>query len=243
MTEFVGRTGALRLYSYPENRRAAALGLFARNFATGPKGDTAVEGEGVLIPWNSIDALSFTTPFTIAAGGITVSIPGDVTGSFSNGDTIDLIPSTPAALPAIPRVISSVPAFALGFTTFDLNALLNGSTTAGTLGTATNVPITPRSTGVVRISGVIVVQNTTGGPASEVEAFIQIDGTPLNPPAIIAVAPLADDQTAEIPFLAEVTLTVGVTANVSILVASDVAVDILADSSAIDLQEVSVATG
>ncbi len=237
MSEFVGRTGAQRLYSYPENRRAAALGLFARNFATGPKISTEA-GEDVLLPWNLIDALSIT--FTVAAGGITVSIPGDVTTAFTNGDAVEIIPTAPSAGPAVTRTVSSVPAFALGFTTFDLDSPIDLVTTAGVIGSFTNVPITPRVTGVVRILGVVTFGNGSGSPSDGAEIEILVNGVSVGE---FNVAPLADDQIAEVTFLAQVTLPVGVTANVSIIVQSDGFPDILAGSSAIELQEVAVSTG
>lgn len=55
MTEFVGRTGSMRVYSYPETRRGgSAPEALARNFATGTKGAFDV-GAGIDITWNSID--------------------------------------------------------------------------------------------------------------------------------------------------------------------------------------------
>ena len=53
MSEFVGRTGSRRVYSYPEAPRGGSpLSAFARNFATGPKGSPPTGGQ---ILWNSID--------------------------------------------------------------------------------------------------------------------------------------------------------------------------------------------
>lgn len=54
MSEFVGRTGALRVYSYPEPRRSGGeASAFARNYATGVK-STSI-GAGIQVNWNSID--------------------------------------------------------------------------------------------------------------------------------------------------------------------------------------------
>lgn len=56
MTEFVGRTGSNRTYSYPDTqRRGDPLTAFARNFATGTKGGTEIGPAGLDIVWNAID--------------------------------------------------------------------------------------------------------------------------------------------------------------------------------------------
>lgn len=86
MSEFVGRTGALRLYSYPETRKVSGgIPPFARNYATGPKNDTVI-GAGIQIPWNVVDAgtppgpgdvpiTAISTGIMIVSGVVTVSNP------------------------------------------------------------------------------------------------------------------------------------------------------------------------
>jgi hypothetical protein len=73
MTEFVGRTGSKRVYSYPETSRAGRLSSLARNFATGPKINTGVASAGTPIPWNAIDAGAVTptpnVPITCRSSG------------------------------------------------------------------------------------------------------------------------------------------------------------------------------
>ena len=70
MTEFVGRAGALRVYSYPETpRRVNPLTAFARNFATGPKNETTIADVEVRIPWNAIDALATSTRLRLQPEG------------------------------------------------------------------------------------------------------------------------------------------------------------------------------
>ena len=54
MSEFVGRTGSMRVYSYPERRGGGEALPFARNYATADKGQTVGPG-GRLVQWNSID--------------------------------------------------------------------------------------------------------------------------------------------------------------------------------------------
>jgi hypothetical protein len=168
MSEFVGRTGSNRLYSYPDTRRSGnPLTVFARNFATGPKNQQDISGGGVQILWNAIDV---------------------------------------------------------------------GTSSA-------DVPITPRSTGIVLVSGVVSIQNQSGfaipGGAS---VSVQVNnGAALIPSG--AAAPLADQEIVTIPFLVEVTgLTVGTTYNIEIFVSGDTAT-LLAEASSVDVQEVSVATG
>lgn len=241
MSEFVGRTGSKRVYSYPENARAAALGLFARNFATGPKVEFTISGSA-RIPWNAIDALGTSSSFTIAAGGVTVSIQGDATGLFTNGNRVIVTPTTPVAAPPVNTLtVASVPVFAAGVTTFDLSAPIDVTTTGGTIDDQTNVPITPRATGVVLVSGVVSIQNGTDAPIAA-EITIQVDGASLSVPSFAGIDPLAPGETVTIPFLAETDIPVGQTHNIEILVTADGA-DLIADASALSVQEVSVATG
>lgn len=73
MTEFVGRTGAQRAYSYPETRRGGGSESFARNFASGPKEGDTIPIVGSVIVWNAIDAgddPSTDVPITAAVTGI-----------------------------------------------------------------------------------------------------------------------------------------------------------------------------
>jgi hypothetical protein len=170
MSEFVGRTGSLRVYSYPETRRVAATPTpFARNFATGPKNDASI-ADGIQITWNLIDS-------------------------------------------------------------------------TGTSGT--DVPITPQSTGVVLISGVVSAKNTSGGPVSGIVVVVQVNGVNLPIPVFQGFAPLLDvGDTGEvsIPFLAETNIPVGTTRNIQIFV-TGAGGTLIGESSSINVQEVAVATG
>lgn len=249
MGEFIAGLGgasptARAQHSYPDNPRAAALALFARNFATGPKIDTAV-GLSTQIPWNFIDSEP-TFVFGVAAGGVTVTIPGDVTGSFANGDIVELFPTVPVAGPGVVRLIASNPAFAAGVTTFDISAPVDGSTTVGAIRNGTSnsvdVPITPRTTGVVRIQGIVLIGNTTGAPI-DVTVNVQVNGTNLPVPTQAAAAVLdATTGIETLPFLAETLLPVGVTSLIQISVDADGAT-LIAEDSSVEIQEVSFATG
>jgi hypothetical protein len=229
-------------HSYPDNPRASALALFARNFATGPKVNTAI-GTGVQIPWNAIDTTA--KAFSIAAGGVTVSIPGDVTALFNNGDNVRILPLVPTTLPVVTGSIATVPVFAAGVTTFDLNAPIDGSTVGGAIEDAStpsvDVPITPRSTGVVLVSAQVTVGNTSGSPVAAILVNVQVNGVSVPVPTTL-VTPLANGATITLPVLVEVFLPIGVTSNIEIFVSGDGAL-LAADASSINIQEVSVATG
>jgi hypothetical protein len=236
----IGRKSAQHFY--PESSRASALSLFARNFATGPKFSTALAPDAQ-IPWNSIDADVPTTPFTIAANGITVSIAGDVTAAFQNFDDVTVKPTVPASLTVVFRTIVTVPVFALGFTTFDINAAIDPTTTAGFISTSASVPITPRVTGVVRVSGVVTVSNPTVAPI-DVEIGVQVNGGPTLTPDS-EIASLLPGGVITIPFLVETNpldTPIGVTSNIQVIVDGNGA-EVVSSGSSIDVQEVSVATG
>ena len=169
MGEFITRpTRVGPVHGYPDNPRAAALALFARNFASGPGTDTAVTTAGTLVPWSAID--------------------------------------------------SGAPA-------------------------GTDVPITPRSTGVVRISGVLSLSCISEGN-EWVQLLVQVGGVAQAIPAVEKDTVSAGGFTA-VPFLAEVTLPIGVAANIQIKLNPRVndTVTIVADSCTIEVQEVPVATG
>lgn len=240
MSEFVGRTGSKRVYSYPETPRSGiALSLFARNFATGPKTSQAI-GAGINVPWLSIDVPA--QKFTIAAGGTTVSIAGDQTGSYLNGDAVTLTPTAPVAGAPTTKTITSVPIFAAGFTTFSIDSAIDATTTAGTISddSDTNVPITPKSTGVVLISGVITVINSSGAPVN-VTATVHINGTAV-PAGTFSSATVPNNGSAAIPFEVEALIPIGETQNVQVFMDGTGAfVD--EDGSAINVQEVPVSTG
>jgi hypothetical protein len=90
MGEFrIGRKFAR--HTYPESPRIGnALTAFARNFATGPKVDTAI-GAGIQVPWNAVDAGTPPTtadvPITCRSTGIVI-VSGVVTISNPSGAPI-----------------------------------------------------------------------------------------------------------------------------------------------------------
>ena len=90
MSEFVGRTGSNRIYSYPEPRRAGGDALpFARNFASGPK-TPQLATDGVQIQWNSIDVgpdgpdvpiTPLSTGVVLVSGAVTLTNSGATTSA------------------------------------------------------------------------------------------------------------------------------------------------------------------
>lgn len=76
MSEFVNRGPGGRPHSYPDTPRGGGLGALARNFASGPDGDTAITTQGLQIPWGSIDVPA--TPPTLQDVPITPRVSGVV---------------------------------------------------------------------------------------------------------------------------------------------------------------------
>ena len=66
---------------------------------------------------------------TVPAGGVLVTIAGDVTASFFINQSIRIWPFSPVELADVIRTIVSAPVFAAGNTTFTLNAAIDATTT------------------------------------------------------------------------------------------------------------------
>lgn len=100
--------------------------------------------------------------FTVAAGGTAVTVPGgDFTGVFTNGIRVSVLPSAPAPAIASTTVVSSVPVFAAGNTTFNIATPIDALTTGGLM--------FPPSTG--KASHVEGQANTAIGTASHAEGW------------------------------------------------------------------------
>lgn len=164
MTEFVGRTGSLRVYSYPETRRASGAAVpFARNFATVKGGAQSILAAGTLIVWDPID--------------------------------VGISPSS-------------------------------------------NVRITPLSTGVVAIRGVLTIENEEVAQRI-VTVAILVDGAPLPGDQVQEIIPAGG--IISIPFLTQATMT---------LAAHQISVEVFSSLDAlqleggtIEVQEVPTPTG
>ena len=184
MSEFVGRTGSKRAYSYPDTRPGGnALLAFARNYANGPalESNPTVDGPvtGTEIPWATRD------------------VPGT--------DPED-------------------------------------------------IPITPRSTGIIVVRGVVSLRNTSETDIVDVQVQVEIGTvTPVAYPVPanekISV-PIDDGEGLEnrivVPFMVEIPgLPIGTTQIVRVLLTADAEnlVQIVENSSTCEVAEVSVATG
>lgn len=110
-----------------------------------------------------------------------------------------------------------------------------------------NVPITPHVTGRVQVQGMVSLENTSSTPANT-QLAIQINGVttlvPANAQAFLPAAPAEGISSVVIPFSVALVLTVGVAVNIQILMDTDndvSTVDIVAESSTIEIQEVTFA--
>lgn len=75
--------------------------------------------------------------FTIAAGGFTVTISGNVTAEYAQNDRVTIFGTAPALLQqSVTRIVATVPAFAAGNTTFDLTLAIDATTTVGVIADA-----------------------------------------------------------------------------------------------------------
>lgn len=169
MTEFVGRTGSRRLYSYPDTPRGLNAASFARNAAIGPDTDPVdISDAGTQVPWAFIES------------------------------------GAPAGV---------------------------------------NIPITPRATGRVLISGVLSIANTAEG-ALDVQVQIQVDGSTITFP-LLEKTTIPAGGFGTLPIVAVPPLmTVGTAKNISILVtASAEGLQLSPESSELNIQEVPLATG
>lgn len=164
MSEFVGRTGSLRVYSYPEPRRTGdAAPLLARNYATADKSEAV--GTGIPITWNSIDVgtdpspdidiTPLSTGQLLVSGVITFQNP---TGSpIAASITVDLDsgPFVPVIVATIPAgFVVAVPFLAETEIISPLNelhriqvAVTGNGLTVGSNGAVVNVQEVPISTG------------------------------------------------------------------------------------------------
>lgn len=172
MTEFVGRTGAQRLHSYPETPRGGGALAFASNFAIGPSGEgTPVLAAGTQIPWSL------------------VAVPG--TGP-------------------------------------------------------EDVPITPRITGRIRISGVVTVLNGSVN-SDNVTLQLQVnDVTVALPAPETSTGQSGEGGFVAIPYLVVLTgLPIGVQANIQMLVTAqtDGEISVTSGDSTMDVEEILSATG
>lgn len=109
-----------------------------------------------------------------------------------------------------------------------------------------DVPITPQSTGVIRVTSVVVVQNISTDPAIEgiVQLDVQVNGVSIGIP-VAEQFTITINGLKSIQIVAETSaLPIGVTSNIQVLTTLvDGALRVIEGSSTVEVQEVSVATG
>lgn len=150
MSEYVGRTGSQRVYSYPLSRRDTTV-AFARNFAVGPALPTDIETEadgGTQVPWSGIESgappdedvpiTPRTTGIIQVSGVITVKSSSDGQESVHLLVLIDDVAQTvplhenvsidPNGFEAIPILVTLFPNQVIG-TEINVQIQLNASTT------------------------------------------------------------------------------------------------------------------
>ena len=113
---------------------------------------------------------------------------------------------------------------------------------AGTPPTTADVPITARATGIVLVTGVVTLSNSTGGDVVAT-VTVHVDGVAVSTPFAAGTVP--NNGNAAIPFMAETdpSLTpVGATHQIEIFIDGN-GLELESDGSVVDVQEVSVATG
>lgn len=117
---------------------------------------------------------------------------------------------------------------------------VGGSPPPGTV----DVPITPRVTGRVRLLAMVAVQNTSGA-AAKVSVQAQVGGV------TVVGAPLGTETVdattgvETVPYVFDLTLPVGTTSDIELLVSAsaDGALALIPSSTTLDIQELPRATG
>lgn len=161
MSEFVGRTGSLRVYSYPEPRRAgASADPLARNFATAKEGPLgSVENDVAWVADVPADPVNTTeVPITPLSTG-SIEISGFMVISNTNEDTnhpIEILISVDGS--SVPATMTSEAIVPFdGMLSIPFTAQVNGLTVGDTV-PVTMVLVTVGDSGMSIESGVMVVQ-------------------------------------------------------------------------------------
>jgi hypothetical protein len=150
--------------------------------------------------------------------------------------------------PAFARNFASAPATQTTVASDPGSQIVWNSMDVGTA-PSTDVPITPAVTGIIRVAAVICLKNNSGDPAvlSGVQVIVQVGNPPVD--TLIPFLERASIDIGEavvIPVLTETDpQPIGVPTSISILlIAGDAnAIALVSQSSSIDIQEMSAATG
>lgn len=131
------------------------------------------------------------------------------------------VPVSVAALPAAPS--AGTPVFTLAN-----NSLVE----AGVL-TADGAPITPSVTGIIRVSGVVNVENTGADGPVDVAVFLAINGTVENTPVAVATLDAATSfESIPVLFDLPAALPLGTTAHINLVVLASVTGVVLSTGTA-----------
>jgi len=88
-------------------------------------------------------------------------------------------------------------------------------------GIGDEIPVTPLSTGVLEVSGVVVLENESETDTYIITVFVLIDGNPMDPPTSSQMS-IPPESTISIPYLAQSeALTPDTPVDVSVAVISD----------------------
>src|SRR5512147_2902491 len=106
-----------------------------------------------------------------------------------------------------------------------------------------DIPITPKSSGRIRLVGQVVVDNISEGNAT-VSVQAQVDGVTISTPS--SQTEFSTDITIDtVPFVLDLTLPVGVLANIQLLVTAsgNDELELTAACSTLDISEIPAPTG
>lgn len=122
--------------AYAAGAHSIAIGWTINSFglaaiALGSGGNLTAAGDYSIAIGDSLTSGYRARIFTVVANNVTITISGDVTTEYTNGDTVCIIPTTPAYTASTTKTIVSVPAFGGVNTTFDINSAIDTTTTGG----------------------------------------------------------------------------------------------------------------
>lgn len=87
MSEFVGRTGSSRVYSYPETNRGGSAQSGSNNFATAPELEIEIPLPNMIVEWDQISSgapSSEDVPITLTSSGV-IRIAGVICAKHTAG--------------------------------------------------------------------------------------------------------------------------------------------------------------
>jgi len=85
--------------------------------------------------------------FSCAAGGVALTVPGDVTYQLRNGQQVKITPNN--GQPIVTRDVVTVPVYSGGVTTFDIDSAINGTTVSGVIRATDPAATAARTSGIL----------------------------------------------------------------------------------------------